>query len=135
MKNLPKSLIGYSNSEFNLTENEAKFIKVFLNENGCGAETPLHLLEDNFSCQCIQDLRDVYTSLSNSQVGGYLSSLMEKGVIWVEERDGAVCKYPFGTIQESNFAPDLYWVGDYYLESIDPEIEFAEGSFEASDLV
>ena len=133
MKTYLQELERYTNSEYPLTKNEALFIKTFLSENGCGAKTPKDLLADNFSCQCIEDLRDTHTGLSNDQIGGYISSLIEKGVLWLEVRDGAVCKYPIGTIQESIFAPNLYWVDDCYLETLDENLKFYSESTEAKN--
>lgn len=113
----------YSNSEFELTENESIFIKVFLSNNGCGAETPEALLNDNFSCQCLEDLRELFSGLSNNEIGGYLSSLQEKSVIWLEERDGSICKSN-NRMARLTFEPDLYWVDDSYLESLKADVNF-----------
>lgn len=78
--------LGYSNKNFSLTLNEEKFIKTFLSENGCGAQTPDDLLSDNFSCQCIEDLNGIM-SLTKNQIGGYLSSLQEKMLSsWKKEK-------------------------------------------------
>lgn len=100
-----------------LTENEKDFLLNFLENNGCGAETPRELLDDNFSCQCIEDLRYIFPNLSNNQIGGYLTSLQEKGVIYLDERDGAVCESS-NPIKKLNFEPDLYWVSNEFLEEI-----------------
>ena len=115
-------LSNYSNEDYNLTKKETAFIKMFLNENGCAAVSPENLLCDNFSCQCIEDIRE-WSSLSANVVGGLLSSLQEKGVLMYEERGGAICKSTNYATQ-MNFEPDLYWVEDCYLESLDPELEF-----------
>jgi hypothetical protein len=115
-----QTLESYSNEEYNLTKNEQVFIKVFLSENDCGAKTPEELLEDNFSCQCLEDLEGTFSGLSRNQIGGYLSSLQEKGVLMFEKRQGA-------RANDKNmytFEPDLYWVEDSYIESLDADLDF-----------
>jgi len=113
-------LTEYSTKNFKLTEGERKFIKTFLSENDCCAQTPSELLDDNFSCKCLEDFEDMYPELSKNQIGGYLSSLQEKGVIYLEERMGA-------RATSTNiwfFEPDLYWVNDLYLETLPKNIRF-----------
>lgn len=95
-----------------LTEGEADFLINFLEENGCGAKTAGELLADNFSCQCIEDLRDTM-KLSVKQVGGFLSSLQEKSVIYIEDERGSGL-------------PDLYWVSDSFLEELKQDASFRE---------
>jgi hypothetical protein len=108
----------YSNENYNLTEKECDFIQKFLENNGCGASTPGELLSDNFSCQTIEDMEDF--GYSKHQVAGLISSLIEKQVIFVEDRDGPKAnKKNFMT-----FEPDLYWVDDNYLESLDENLKF-----------
>lgn len=99
----------------NLTKREQEFILKFLKANGCNASTSEDLLEDNFSCQCLEDLEDVFPELSKNQIGGFLSSLQEKNVLWLDERDGSICKSK-SRIAMMNFEPDLYWVNDSFLE-------------------
>jgi len=118
-----QKLQNFSNKEFVLTEGEQQFIKKYLDHNDCGATTPGQLLEDNFSCHCIEDLRDIF-GLTNNQIGGYLSSLQEKCVITLEERDGDICKSKNRIIQ-MNFEANLYWVNDSYLESLDENLSFS----------
>jgi hypothetical protein len=101
---------------YNLTEKEQSFITEFLRNNGCGANTPQDLLADNFSCQSIEDLREV-TGFTNHEIAGLISSLENKSVIWIEERDGAICKSN-SRVAQMNFEPDLYWVSEEYLESL-----------------
>lgn len=113
-------MINYSTTEFKLTENEQTFIKLFLANNGCGATTPEELIDDNYSCQCIEDLNEC-TNYTPSQIAGYLGSLTEKNVIWIEDRDGSVCKSK-SRVAQMNFEPDLYWVNESYLESLPKEM-------------
>ena len=115
-------LAKYSNEKYSLTEREQEFIKHFLSENGCGAQTPEVLLGDNFSCQCVEDLRDTM-NLTANQVGGFLASLQEKQVIWCEDERGddiVITKNGPKRVP----LPDLYWVDDNYLESLDPDLDF-----------
>jgi len=125
---------NYSNTDFTLTEREQSFIKIFLSENGCGAQTPEELIDDNFSCQCGEDLEEIFGSLSRNQVGGFLSSLQEKQVIWKEERDGDFCKSSNRATQ-MNFEPNLYWVNDSYIESLPSELDFYENEALARELL
>jgi hypothetical protein len=106
-----------------LTTKEAEFIRLFLDNNGCCARTASELLEDNFSCQCIDDLRELMTDKSNNEIGGLLASLQEKGVIWVDERDGAVCESK-NRAEQMMFEPDLYWADEDFLKNLDPHTEF-----------
>lgn len=117
-----KNLQSYSTEEFKLTEGEQEFISKMLRANGCFASNPDELLEDNFSCQTIEDFRKI-TDLSKNQIAGYISSLNEKNVIAIEERDGVSYTGPSKIIQ-MDFEPDLYWVTDDYLESLPAELKF-----------
>lgn len=112
-----------SNSEFSLTEGEISFIHKFLSSNTCGAETPEDLINDNHSCQCIEDLYEHFPNLTHNQVGGYLSSLQEKNVLVLEDRDGPICKSK-NRVKQMQFEPDLYWVNEYYLKSLPSELRF-----------
>ena len=85
-----------------LTTREQDFIITFLKENDCNAKSTEDLLEDNHSCQCMLDLRNINPSLSNNEIAGFVSSLIEKGVLSKEERSDEV---------------DLYWVTDSFLEN------------------
>jgi len=102
-----------------LSKKELNLFKVFIKDY----KNPEDCLSDNFTCQCLDDLR--CTGLSNNVIGGILSSLQTKNVIALEERDGAVCKSK-SKIQQMNFEPDLYWVTDEFLESLDPELDFTK---------
>lgn len=113
-------MANYSNENYTLTEKEQNFIQKFLENNGCCALTPEDLLSDNFSCQTIEDLRDC-TGFSKHQIAGLLSSLIEKQVIFVEDKRGFEYN-PRGGKGEK--LPDLYWVDDNYLETLDPNLEF-----------
>lgn len=73
----------------------------FLKNNSCGAKNSRDLLRDNFSCKCIEDLREAMSKHTKNQIGGFLSSLQEKNVLVLEDRSG-----------ES----DLYWVNDSWLK-------------------
>ena len=115
-----QTLDKYSNKEYNLTKNEQVFIKTFLSENGCGAKTPEELLEDNFSCQCLEDLESTFSGLTRNQIGGYLSSLQEKGVLTFEKRQGARANNK----NMYTFEPDLYWVDESYIETLDADLDF-----------
>lgn len=114
--------MNYSNSEFILTEKEINFIQTFIKNNDCGAETPEDLLSDNYSYQCIEDLREDF-DLSNSEIGGLLSSLQEKNVIVIEERDGPIYEGS-NRLKRFSYEPDLYWVNESYLESLNPTERF-----------
>ena len=107
----------------NLTKREQEFISEFLNDNGCGAATSIELLEDNFSCQCLEDLQEVFPKLSKNQIGGFLSSLQQKDVLWVDERDGDYCKSK-SRVKQMTFEPNLYWVNDSFLEELNPIWKF-----------
>lgn len=85
-----------------LTAKEASFIREFLRDNGCGAGTPNDLISDNFSCNCVEDLCDSQ-NLNAQEVGGLISALDKKCILWVEERDRDC---------------DLYWVADWWLEAL-----------------
>jgi len=101
-----------------LTKKELNLFKVFIK----GYKNPEECLMDNFTCQCVEGFRDI-TGLSNNVIGGILSSLQDKGIIYLEERDGTICKSK-NKIQQMNFEPDLYWVSDEFLESLNPELDF-----------
>jgi hypothetical protein len=105
-----------------LTEKEQKFMAEFLKSNGCGAKTPSQLLNDNFSCQCWEDLRE-FKDFTNRQIPGLISSLNKKGVIFLDERDGKICKSK-NKEKQWNFLPDLWWVSEEYLKSLEQDKEF-----------
>jgi hypothetical protein len=109
----------------NLTEKENLFIKEFLKSNDCGATTPGELLEDNYSCQTIQDIRELFSNdFSPKQISGILSALEQKGIIWVEERDGR--NEPKSLKKAWNFEPDLFWVSETFLEELPADTKFEE---------
>ena len=113
MKNLP-----------NLTSKESIFLTKFLSINECGAKTPGDLLEDNFSCQTLRDLREL--GYNKNEVAGYISSLEEKNVLMIE--DGRGPENPFIKIKgrKQKMLPDLYWVTGDYLETLDSNWNFIE---------
>jgi len=89
------------------TKGEQEFILKFLSNNECGATKSEELLQDNFSCQSLEDIHDIMSEYNKHQASGYLSSLENKGVIYIEERRGDC---------------DLYWINDSFLE--DYSLEF-----------
>jgi hypothetical protein len=86
-----------------LTKKEENFLRSFLVNNGCAARTPSDLLEDNFSCQALEDIFEQNPDLNKHQISGLISSLIEKQIIWIEER---------------NTDCDLYWISEWYLEEL-----------------
>jgi DNA-binding MarR family transcriptional regulator len=96
-------------TQFNLTNLETILINTQLQENGCCAETAEELLGDNFSCISMRDFRE-NTKLTSQTIGGGLSSLEKKGVIWRDDD------------QEDNI---LWWVTEDYLESMNPTQKFS----------
>jgi len=107
----------FSTKTTKLTTGEEEFIAAFLADNGCGAQTPEQLLGDNFSCQCITDLVELFKEkLNKHQIAGFISSLEAKGVLWIEDRKDE--GLPWEKL------PDLYWVSDSYLEELDPQLKF-----------
>jgi len=88
-----------------LTQNEAKFLTTWLETNECGAENALDLIDDNFSCHTVESIM-LETGMSFQQVGGFISSLESKGILWVEER-------------RQERLPDLYWIDVDFLELLD----------------
>ena len=113
----------FSNVEYQLTTKEENFIGRYLGLNNCGATSPEELLSDNYSCQCIEDLRDEFSDIGVHSMSGLLSSLIEKGVLYLDKRDGLECKSKNPLVQY-NFEPDLYWVNECYLETLAPEVTF-----------
>lgn len=103
----------------NLTEKESKFLTRFLSENGCGASTPGDLLEDNFSCQTVEDM--VSWGYSKNEAAGLISSLEQKQVIFIEDE-----REDFSPSRGFVKAPNLYWVNDWYLEELDENWNFTE---------
>jgi len=98
----------------NLTKREQEFLLEFLKSNDCGARSSEDLLQDNYSCQCIEDLREIMPYLSTNQIGGFLSSLQEKGILYIEDDRG----YDFNVLtQKREKLPNLYWIGDDFLEN------------------
>jgi len=89
----------------------------------CGAKTPEELIDDNFSCQCLEDLYSIFDYLNKHEITGLLSSLQTKGVINLEERSGPIYE---GTnkIESFNFEPDLYWCDTEYLKTLNNTINF-----------
>jgi len=118
---------AYINEAFNLTEREADFVHRFLYENGCGANTPEELLGDNYSCQGMCDLQEIFSEMNDQEIGGFLSSLDKKGVLVLEERED---ENGFGEKIEME---DLWWVTEDYLKSLDPHLQFEKGIEEEED--
>jgi len=109
----------------NLTEKETIFIKTFLKSNDCAAETAGELLEDNYSCQTMQDIRDMFKEeFTPKQISGILSALEQKGIIWVDERDGR--DVPNSKKLIWNFEPDLFWVSEEFLSELPADTKFEE---------
>ena len=102
---------------YDLTENEQYFIIRFLANNGCGAENADSLLGDNYSCQSMEDFKELFKNISDQQIGGYLSSLEQKGVIWADEREGEMC-------MAGDSLPNLWWANEDYLEALNPNWNF-----------
>ena len=117
--------MSFLNKDYNLTEKEVEFIKTFLNKNDCGANTPGELLDDNYSCQTIQDIRNIFSEkFTSKQISGILSALEQKGIIWLEERDGR--DEPKSLKKSWNFEPDLFWVSEEFLKELPADIKFEE---------
>ena len=93
-----------------LTEKETNFIKKYLLLNDCGATTPSELLEDNFSCQTVASLIED-KRYSRHEVAGFISSLTDKGVLYIED-------------DRSAGDPDLYWVSDEWLKELEQDTKF-----------
>jgi len=104
----------------NLTKNEKRFLTDYLENNGCGALTPQELLEDNFSCFSIQAAEEELTNYTPNQIRGFLSSLIEKDVLWFEERDA------YRVLDNDGLQPSLYWVSDEFLKDLQPNLTFKD---------
>jgi len=98
----------------NLTKREQEFLLEFLKNNGCGAQSSEELLDDNYSCQAVEDLREIMSDLSPNQIGGFLSSLQERGILYIEDDRGS--EVDFKTRKRKKL-PDLYWVSGDFLEN------------------
>ncbi|CAA6807071.1 MAG: Unknown protein [uncultured Sulfurovum sp.] len=85
-----------------LTNKEESFLKSFLEENDCGASTANDFLCDNFSCQNVEDLVEKL-DVSAQVIGGFISSLEQKTIISIEERNNDC---------------DLFWIEESFLEAI-----------------
>lgn len=116
---------NFSSKEYQLTEGEALFIKEFLSNNDCDARDVDTLLGDNFSCQSFEELVKIFSNLSEPQIKGYLGSLIEKQVIFLEDdrRDAYATLFQIKGKKYKKL-PDLYWVDDSYLESLNSEVSF-----------
>lgn len=116
-------LENYQPQTVELTANECAFMMSYLSSNGCGARTPDDLLSDNYSCQAFEDLVDMFPELSEPQIKGTLGSLINKQILWIEDDRGY--EYPFDIKGRNNpKLPDLYWVSEWYLEELNPELKF-----------
>ena len=94
---------------YSLTGMEKLFINAQLKENDCGAKTASDLLEDNFSCKSMEDYLELAPNFTAATIGGFLSSLEKKDVIYRDEDEGR---------------PVVWWVTEAYLESLEPSAEF-----------
>ncbi len=63
------------------------------------------LLADNFSCATVNDFKRL-TGFSKHTVAGLISSMTEKGVMYIEPR------------MKEEKLPDLYWIDSSYLEEL-----------------
>tara|TARA_R100001244_G_C5114123_1_gene121879 strand:+ start:224 stop:640 length:417 start_codon:yes stop_codon:yes gene_type:complete len=114
-------------SNYKLNENEQFFMIRFLANNGCGAQTPDSLLGDNYSCQSMEDFNELFENLSDQQIGGYLSILEQKGVIYADERigeGGHFVKKGKNVIFVEEDLPTLWWATEDYLEGLNPNWKF-----------
>lgn len=94
-----------------LTVKQRKLLKFFLTENGCGAVNAASLMRDNFSWQYLSDM--LRTGFDRHVLSGVLGSLMEEGIINVEECAGYSRQ-------------DCYYVTEKFLETCDPEKLFTD---------
>ena len=117
-----------NNNKYDLTENEQFFMIKFLANNGCGAENADDLLGDNYSCQSMDDFNELFSDLLDQQIGGFLSSLEQKGVIWADNREGEMC-------MAGDLLPNLWWATESYLESLNLNWSFTDASFFIKDSV
>ena len=112
---------------YKLTENEMYFMIRFMTNNGCGATTPDSFLADNYSCQSMEDFNELFKDLTDQQIGGYLSSLEQKGCIYMDERigeGGKFVKKGHNVIFVEEDLPTLWWLSEDYLEALDPNWNF-----------
>jgi len=85
-----------------LTMNEKTILDYMLKNNGCGARSTVDLIEDNYSYQSIADLKNVIEGFNKHQLGGVLSSMLQKGILSLDERDDDC---------------DLFFINDTWLET------------------
>lgn len=114
------------NNKYDLTENEMYFMIRFMANNDCGADTPDYFLVDNYSCQDMESLTNLF-DLNEQQIGGYLSSLEQKGCIWKDERigeGGKFVKKGKNVFLVREDLPTLWWLSTDYLESLNPNWNF-----------
>jgi hypothetical protein len=80
-----------------LTKNEQNFVNTFAKENWTGCETWSDLTHDNGTTWVLPKVFSFFPNLTESQVGGYLSSLEKKGVMFHEDDyDGCGAPRHFG---------------------------------------
>jgi len=111
---------------YQLTTKEKLFMIRFLSANECGANTPDDLLGDNYSCLAYEDIQNFNRHLNDNQIGGFLSSLEQKGCIYRENDNpdlSAKEKEMYG------FPPILWWASTDYLESLHGEWSFTDADF------
>ena len=72
---------------------------------GNGCTTIKGLLADNFSCATVNDFKRL-TGFSKHTIAGLISSMTEKGVMYIEPR------------WKEEKLPDLYWIDSDYLEEL-----------------
>jgi hypothetical protein len=99
-------------NNFKLNTMESMFINAHLKhliENG--AETAEELLDDNYSWASMQDYFELFETFTKQTIGGYLSSLEQKGVLCRDEDDDR--------------GLTLWFITEDYLESMNPTQKFS----------
>ena len=94
-----------------MTNLEINFMEHFLLNNGCGAKIATDLLEDNYSYQDMPELLERFPNMNHQQIGGVLSSLIQKNLINFETRDDDT---------------DLYFVSEKFLNHLPAEKLFTD---------
>ena len=95
-----------------LTDKEREFMNGFLRVCGNSYEDHidcwLDLEADNYSCASLDELQGIFPQYNKFQIGGFLGSLVNKQVLWFEDRK-----------EERKFDRsyiDLYWITNKYIE-------------------
>ena len=89
-----------------LTPLEKQLLLHMLKENCSCAKTPDELYQDNMSCHDMESFHDRFPEYTAYHIGGILSSLIQKKVVYLMERDDDT---------------DLFWVNDNYLLTLPQE--------------